>query len=356
MLIEVTAGAAAFLLAACADPRLAGVNRARTHVLAAALAAVLAAGCGGGAPRARSADDLADEISELRAQRRRDQTRMREMEERMAEEAAHRAALADRPELPVEHLEPAPAQGEVEVPPEVNGAGGPQVGEVVGVEADGTEIVYTGEAASDDSVAAPTALLREDEPAPPRRRAAAPPPPVALPADAGAATESLGTTRRVPRVAEALGAAPPVHARRSVPPRPRRRRAEAAPVSAPVIARYQRLVATLRAGHHAEAIAGLRAFLARYPKSDYADNAQYWLGEAYYDQKQFARARAEFGRVIQRFPDGNKVPDAMLKQAFCDLNLGHLETARGILERLVARYPDSRPADLARQKLDKGPR
>jgi tol-pal system protein YbgF len=135
--------------------------------------------------------------------------------------------------------------------------------------------------------------------------------------------------------------------------RRRSRRPPVASTSATAVAEYQRLVALLRSGDHGKAIAGFRRFVARYPRSDYADNAQYWLGEAFYDQKQFERALREFERVAERFPGGNKVADAILKAAFCRINLKDERAAIALLSRLVADFPDSRPADLARQKLER---
>lgn len=300
--------------------------------------AAAAPGCGT-RPEAREPEpEVAEEIAELRAQRRRDRIRLHKMEERMARLAAARGPV-DRPQLPVERLVPAAPEGEVEV---------------VAVTGDGTEIVYVDEAAEDDSVAAPTDLLRDSRPAP--RRTPRLPPPIELPASA--AGDSLGTTRgRIPKVAQVTRAKPrpPAQAREPIAasPRPRRRRPPVATTPASAVAVYQRLVAKLRAGEHAAAIAGFRRFVARYPRSDYADNAQYWLGEAYYDQKKFTEAHREFLQVAERFPGGNKVSDALLKAAFCRVNLGQSASAIQLLERVIAEHPDSRPAQLARQKLER---
>lgn len=229
--------------------------------------------------------------------------------------------------------------------------------EVVGVASDGTEIVYAEEAVSTESVAAPTDLLRASENA--SRRARRKPkraPPPRAPIVAAARGDSLGTTTgRLPNVRQVTRKPPPPDRQAHEPlPVARRSRSHRPPVAttpANAVSEYQRLVAVLRSGRHAAAIAGFRRFVARYPKSDYADNAQYWLGEAYYDQKKFADALREFQRVAVRFPNGNKVSDAILKTAFCQLNLGKKAGAIAALERLIAEFPDSRPATLARQKL-----
>jgi tol-pal system protein YbgF len=305
------------------------------HRTAGIVLALLTTGGCRGSSEVRSPDDALEErVAELRAERRRDQIRLREMEERMALLAAREQAERDRPELPVERVEPEAA------PPAI---------EVVGVEPDGTEIVYVGEAAQDHSVEAPTDLLRQRSspppPAPVRRR---PPPAVERSGPGG----DLGVSRaRIPKVGEVTRSHPPAQAREPAPELAPRPRAAAARTGSKVVAEYQRLVAALRAGRHDEAIAGLRRFVARHGKTAYADNAQYWLGEAYYDRKDFARAQREFERVAERFPGGNKVPDALLKAGYCRVALGEIGAAREVLGRLLEEFPGSAPAALARRKL-----
>jgi TolA-binding protein len=78
---------------------------------------------------------------------------------------------------------------------------------------------------------------------------------------------------------------------------------------------YRRSYEALRQGQHDGAVDGFREFLRRYATHDLADNAQYWLGECYYDSKDFPAAVREFRRVVERFPHGNKVPDACSRSA-----------------------------------------
>jgi tol-pal system protein YbgF len=114
---------------------------------------------------------------------------------------------------------------------------------------------------------------------------------------------------------------------------------------------YHRSLDSLRGGRHEEAAAGFREFLRVYPGHDYADNAQYWLGECYYDQKDYPTAVREFRRVVEKYPQGNKVPDALLKVAFCHLALGSTDVGRQTLEQLVRSYPRHEAANLANAKL-----
>lgn len=100
-----------------------------------------------------------------------------------------------------------------------------------------------------------------------------------------------------------------------------------------------------------EAIVRLNAFLRKHPKSEYADNAQYWIGESYYALKKFDQAILEFDAVRRKYPSGNKVPAALLKQGFAFAELGNKDDARLILQGLIARYPQSKEAVMAKEKV-----
>jgi tol-pal system protein YbgF len=114
---------------------------------------------------------------------------------------------------------------------------------------------------------------------------------------------------------------------------------------------YRRSYEALRQGQHDGAAEGFREFLRRYAAHDLADNAQYWLGECYYDSKDFSSAVREFRRVVERFPHGNKVPDALLKVGYSYLALGSVDAGKQTLEQLVRSYPRHETAVLATTRL-----
>jgi tol-pal system protein YbgF len=121
--------------------------------------------------------------------------------------------------------------------------------------------------------------------------------------------------------------------------------------SAEALRLYRKAYESLRAGKHEEAAQDFREFLRAYPASDLADNSQYWLGECYYDRKDFAQAVREFRRVIERYPSGNKVPDALLKVGFSYLSLGSVEAGKQTLVQLQRSYPRHAAAVLAGARL-----
>ena len=94
-----------------------------------------------------------------------------------------------------------------------------------------------------------------------------------------------------------------------------------------------------------------QAYLKQYPKSDNADNAQFWIGEIYYREKWYEKAILEYQKVIEKYPKGNKVQASLLKQGFAFLNLGDKANARLILMELTKKYPKSNEAKIAKRKL-----
>ena len=121
--------------------------------------------------------------------------------------------------------------------------------------------------------------------------------------------------------------------------------------SSEAVSLYRKAFEALRAGKHDEAARGFKDFLRAFPASDLADNSQYWLGECYYDRKDYAQAVREFRRVIERYPNGNKVPDALLKVGFSYLALGSADAGRQTLSQLQRSYPRHEAAVLAGARL-----
>ncbi len=104
-------------------------------------------------------------------------------------------------------------------------------------------------------------------------------------------------------------------------------------------------------GEYEDARELFRSFLKQYPKSEKADNAQFWLGEIYYREKWYEKAILEYQKVIENYPKGNKTPSALLKQGFAFLNLDDKANARLILKELIRKFPESNEANVAKNKL-----
>ena len=116
---------------------------------------------------------------------------------------------------------------------------------------------------------------------------------------------------------------------------------------------YQNALGILKEGRYDKSIEAFKAFLAKYPQSLYAANAQYWIGEAYYVSRDFKQALSEFQKVVEVHADSTKVADAMLKIGFIHYELAEWDKARNVLGHITSRYPKSTASRLAENRLQK---
>jgi tol-pal system protein YbgF len=114
---------------------------------------------------------------------------------------------------------------------------------------------------------------------------------------------------------------------------------------------YQKAYGTFKSGDYPAAVKQFKAFLNTYPKSEYADNAQYWIGESYYQQGDYERAILEYEQVVKQYPKGDKVVSAILKEGFAFLDLGDRVNAKLLFQKVIKQYPHSPQAEIAAKKL-----
>ncbi|MEJ2723520.1 MAG: tol-pal system protein YbgF [Deltaproteobacteria bacterium] len=126
--------------------------------------------------------------------------------------------------------------------------------------------------------------------------------------------------------------------------------AKVEPVSVEV-ALYDRALALFREGRFEDAMDGFSDFLKRYPSSDRADNAQFWIGESYMALNQYEKAILAYQEVIKKYPKGNKLPNALLRQAAAFEEINDKTSSRLLLKKLIKDHPDSSEAEIARKKL-----
>ena len=99
------------------------------------------------------------------------------------------------------------------------------------------------------------------------------------------------------------------------------------------------------------AIEQFKKFLGKHPDSNLADNAQYWIGESYYALQNFDQAIVEFDLVRKDYPKSDKVPAAWLKIGYSFAELGNRVDARLFLQEVINRFPQSKEAEKARNKI-----
>ncbi|MDP2882078.1 MAG: tol-pal system protein YbgF [Azonexus sp.] len=116
---------------------------------------------------------------------------------------------------------------------------------------------------------------------------------------------------------------------------------------------YEAALNQFKAGKYKEAAAGFAAYVQKYPASSLAPNAQYWLGNAWYAQRDCKRAIEAQSVVTTRYPDSPKAADAWLAIATCQQELGNPTGVKRSLETVVTQYPGTPAADTARERLKK---
>jgi len=113
---------------------------------------------------------------------------------------------------------------------------------------------------------------------------------------------------------------------------------------------YRRAYSEYEEGRFGSAILDFEEFLRLYPKHEYSDNAQYWIGESYYSQGEYEQAIVEFNKVLDKYTHEDKASGALLKIGLSLSNMGDGERSKVFLKRLVSEYPQS-DAALEAQKL-----
>jgi tol-pal system protein YbgF len=114
---------------------------------------------------------------------------------------------------------------------------------------------------------------------------------------------------------------------------------------------YERGLALLRDGRPAEAETVLLAFAEASASSDLADNAWFWVGESRLVRGDTAGAIAAYRSCLELHPEGNKVPDAMLKLGHALATSGDPASADEVWAELVRRFPSTAAAESARSRL-----
>ncbi|MBI4690918.1 MAG: tol-pal system protein YbgF [Nitrospirae bacterium] len=101
-----------------------------------------------------------------------------------------------------------------------------------------------------------------------------------------------------------------------------------------------------------EAREKFESFLKEFPNDKLAGNAQFWIGETYYAEEDYAGAIVEYDALLKNHPESEKAPVALLKQGYSFTEMGDKKAAKGIMEQLIEKYPKSKEASLAKKKLE----
>jgi tol-pal system protein YbgF len=92
-------------------------------------------------------------------------------------------------------------------------------------------------------------------------------------------------------------------------------------------------------------------YLKYYGDTDLASNAQFYLGEIAYSQRQYSQAVNEYDKVLTNYPRSFKLAPARLKKGMAMIELGQKTSGVKELREVVKRYPGTEEERRARARL-----
>ena len=104
-------------------------------------------------------------------------------------------------------------------------------------------------------------------------------------------------------------------------------------------------------GNYPLALQEFNDYLRYYPNTTLASNAQFYIGDVYYQQGQFNKAIQEYDKAVEQYPNGNKTAAAQLKKGYAYLNMDMRAKGTTELNNLIKRFPNTPEAALAKDKL-----
>ena len=139
---------------------------------------------------------------------------------------------------------------------------------------------------------------------------------------------------------------PPAPAPPPAPDPPRARRSGSAESA------FAAGLSNFRKREYGQAVLDFLDVVTKHPKHELASTSQYWIGEAYYLQRDYRQALVEFERAAEWSAPHAKVPDALLKAGLCHVQLRESSQAQQAWRRVVREFPESPAAAEARLLLD----
>lgn len=109
----------------------------------------------------------------------------------------------------------------------------------------------------------------------------------------------------------------------------------------------------LTSGDYNLAVLGFTEYIKTFPETDLTDDAQFWIGECHYRQKDFGAAKDGYALVEKNYTDSDKLASALYKLGRCYEEMGDTAGAKKYFEDTVAKFPDTQEAELANDKLQK---
>ena len=109
----------------------------------------------------------------------------------------------------------------------------------------------------------------------------------------------------------------------------------------------------LKEKNYDKAIPAFEGFIKQFPSSSYVPNAHYWLGQLMFNKGDRSGAAAQFSTVANKYSKSPKRADALLKLGMLAQLDGKKAEAKTFYEQVIQGYPNTSPAQLAKQSLSK---
>jgi tol-pal system protein YbgF len=114
---------------------------------------------------------------------------------------------------------------------------------------------------------------------------------------------------------------------------------------------YEVVYAHYKAANYEKVLDASKEFLKKFPDSARVPNVHYLMGDAYFSRDDFKKSIASYQVVVSKYENSPNVPDAWLNIAACQQQLKDVASTRKTLKLLIAKYPDSKAAKKAKQRL-----
>jgi len=128
--------------------------------------------------------------------------------------------------------------------------------------------------------------------------------------------------------------------------------APAAAQAPPLQETYQAGLRDYNTGRYQVAAGEFQDVLTYYPQDDLAGNAQFYLGEIAYQQKDYGGAVKAYNAVLESFGGSTKAPAAQLHKGQALIQQGKRDAGIRELRALIQRHPQTPEATQARAKLN----
>lgn len=109
-------------------------------------------------------------------------------------------------------------------------------------------------------------------------------------------------------------------------------------------------------GSYELAVDGFGGYVRAFPTAPNVAQAQYYVGESYFQLSRYEEAVTAYGRVISTYKDSAWVAEALYKQGQSFERLKQIDRARQAYDTVIRSFPDSNAAVLAKQRLQALPR